>query len=278
MFRPALPCATLLLLSALPVRAQRVETGFIDRTVTVAGHAYHYQIYVPVTYRTQTRWPVILFLHGAGERGSDGLLQTTVGLGPAIRRERERFPAIVVFPQAPSDSQWVGTPAEMAMVALERTMAEFDVDSDRVYLTGLSMGGHGTWYLAYRHPETFAAVAPICGWVPDFPRFPGSVPVVPADSGAAIPALARRLARVPIWIFHGEMDAVVPVSGSRDPAAALEAVSDVARYTEYLGLGHNSWDATYASQEFARWLFAQRRRPDGWRGNARRGREPDTRP
>lgn len=255
-------CRAILLaaLVAESASAQRVETGFLDRTVTVAGQGYRYQVYVPAEYSTEGRWPVILFLHGAGERGTDGLLQTTVGLGPAIRSAPKRFPAIVVFPQAPPDSQWVGMPAEMALVALTQTMAEFKVDPDRVYLTGLSMGGHGTWYLAYRHPERFAAVVPICSWVPDLPRFRGSVPVVPPDSGEAMPALARRLAKTPIWIFHGEMDAVVPVSGSREPAAALKAVSADVRYTEYLGLNHNSWDATYASDEFTHWLFAQRRR------------------
>lgn len=260
MRKPVLVCLALLLLCAGPVSGQRVETGFINRTVTVAGQSYHYQVYVPADYTTKASWPVILFLHGSGERGTDGLLQTTVGLGPAIRREPKRFPALVVFPQVPPDSQWVGAPAEMALAALARTMGEFHVDPDRVYLTGLSMGGHGSWYLAYRHPELFAAVVPICGWVVDVPDFRGSVPVVPAGSGAAIPALARRLARMPIWIFHGEMDAVVPAGGSREPAAALKAVSADVRYTEYLGLDHNSWDATYASDEFVRWLFAQRRR------------------
>lgn len=258
--KPVLACPALLLLCAGPVSAQRVETGFLDRTVTAAGQSYRYQVYVPADYRAQGSWPVILFLHGAGERGTDGLLQTNVGLGPAIRREPKRWPAIVVFPQAPPDSQWVGLPAEMAVAALAQTLDEFRGDPARVYLTGLSMGGHGTWYLAYRHPELFAAVAPICGWIPDFAQFPGSVPVVPADSGAAIAALARKLAGTPIWIFHGEMDAVVPVSGSREPAAALEAVSADVRYTEYLGLNHNSWDATYASEAFTSWLFAQRRR------------------
>ena len=260
MHKPDLACPALLLLLAGPVSTQHVDTGFLDRTVTVAGHSYRYQVYVPADYLTKATWPVILFLHGAGERGTDGLLQTTVGLGPAIRRAPKRFPALVVLPQAPADSQWVGTSAGMALAALTQTMGEFHVDRDRVYLSGLSMGGHGTWYLAYRHPELFAAVAPICAWVEDFPQSRGSVPVVPPDSGAAMPALARRLAKTPIWIFHGEMDAVVPVGGSREAAAALKAVSADVRYTEYLGLNHNSWDATYASDEFLRWLFAQRRR------------------
>src|SRR5216117_441012 len=249
----------LFLLFAGPVQAQRVDTGFLDRTVTLAGQSYRYQVYGPSDYPTTATWPLILFLHGAGERGADGLLQTTVGLGPAIRRDARRFPALVVFPQAPLDSQWVGMPAEMALAALTQTMGEFHVDRDRVYLTGLSMGGHGTWYLAYRHPELFAAVVPICGWVADMDRFRGSVPVVPAESGAALPALARRLGKLPIWIFHGEVDEAVPVSGSREPAAALRAASADMRYTEFLGLNHNVWDGVYASEEFTRWLFAQRR-------------------
>lgn len=259
MIRHVLIRAVLFTLGAVSLDAQRAETGFLDRTVTLTGQTYRYQVYVPASYSADTSWPVILFLHGAGERGSDGLLQTTVGLAAAIRRDPTRYPAIAVFPQVPQDSQWVGVPAEMAMAALLATMREYAVDSARVYVTGLSMGGHGTWYLAYRHPALFAAVVPICGWIREFPGFAGSVPVVPADSGDAITALARRLAGMPIWIFHGEMDAVVPPDGSREPAAALRAASADARYTEYLGLGHNSWDATYASAEFTQWLFAQRK-------------------
>ena len=239
--------------------AQRLETGFLDRSITVGGKAYRYQVYVPADYATKPRWPVILFLHGAGERGSDALIQTNVGLGPAIRRAPARYPAIVVFPQVPLDSQWVGAPAEAGLAALAQTMKEFHTDPARVYLTGLSMGGHGTWYVAYRHPELFAAIVPLCGWVGEWDRFRGSVPVVPAESGAALPALARRLGKVPVWIFHGEVDEAVPVSGSREPAAALKAASADVRYTEFLGINHNVWDAVYGSEEFTRWLFAQHR-------------------
>ncbi len=257
--RPSSAGALLLLLAG-SARAQRGETGFLDRTVTLAGQRFRYQVYVPADYPKRRRWPVILFLHGAGERGTDGLRQTTVGLGPAIRAHPERFPAIVVFPQAPPDSQWVGLPAEVALAALDRTLAELRGDPGRVYLTGISMGGHGAWYLAYRHPERFAAVVPICGWVEERAEFPGSVPVVPPDSGPALPALARRLSGMPIWIFHGERDTVVPVGASRDAAAALRAASPGVRYTEYPGLGHNAWDAAYGSDELIRWMLARRRR------------------
>ena len=254
-----LSALVLLALTQHEAVAQRVETGFLNRIANVGGQGYRYQVYVPSDYASRTDWPVILFLHGAGERGTDGLLQTTTGLARAIRQDSRRFPAIVVFPQAPGDSVWAGAPAEAAMTALRQSMAEFHVDVDRVYLTGLSMGGRGSWYLAYRNPTLFAAVAPICGWITQTPRLTTTT-VVPPDSGSPFVALARQLRDVPIWIFHGEMDSVVPVIGSREPAAALKEAGSKARYTEYLGTDHNSWDATYASKEFVDWLFGQRRR------------------
>jgi len=254
-----LSAVMLLGVTGQPAMAQRVETGFLDRMASVGGQGYRYQVYVPVDYTTRTDWPVILFLHGAGERGSDGILQTTTGLGPAIRRDPSRFPAIVVFPQVPTDSAWAGAPAEAAMVALRQTMAEYRVDVGRVYLTGLSMGGRGSWHLAYRHPTLFAAVAPICGWITQTRQLTNT-PVVPPDSGSQFVALARQLRNMPIWIFHGEMDRVVPVIGSREPAAALKDAGGNVRYTEHLGTDHNSWDAAYSSREFVDWLFAQRRR------------------
>ena len=250
----------LLLLLGIAASLQQTQTGFLDRSVTVGTRAYHYQVYVPADYASKPSWPAILFLHGAGERGTDGLLQTNVGLGAAIRQNASRYPAIVVFPQVPPDSQWVGTPADMAVAALQQTMREFHVDASRVYLTGLSMGGHGTWYIAYRHAELFAAIVPICGWVRDSPMFRGSVPVVPGDSASVMTNLAQHLGKVPIWIFHGEVDQVVNVNGSREPATALKAAGANVQYTELLGLNHNSWDAAYSSDEFVRWLFAQQRR------------------
>jgi predicted peptidase len=249
-----------LLLAPSPVAGQRVETGFLDRTVTVAGTPHRYQVYVPASYAGSTqRWPVILFLHGGGERGSDGLLQTAVGLPAAIRGGSTRYPAIVVMPQVPTDSVWLGTPAQVAMAALDQTLTEFRADPERVYLTGLSLGGNGTWNLAYRFPERFAAIAPICGFISVRPQLRASRSIVPADSGDAFVAIARRLGRLPTWIFHGEVDPVVPVSESRRAAEALRAAGGDVRYTEVLGGGHNVWDGTYASPQFQEWLFAQRR-------------------
>ena len=237
-----------------------METGFLDRTVDFEGVTCHYQVYVPFSYSGSERWPVILFLHGAGERGSDGLAQTQVGLGAAIRQHPERYPAIVVMPQLPEDSLWVGVPARMAMAALDKTMKEFKADQDRVYLTGLSMGGNGSWYLAYRNASRFAAVVPVCGWIVSFGSRVGKVEtVVPVNDGDPFEAVARRLAKVPVWIFHGEEDPVVPVEQSRQAAAALTAAGAAVQYSELPGTGHNSWDAAYGSAKFALWLFKQKR-------------------
>lgn len=240
---------------------QKIETGFLDRSVTVDGQSYRYQVYVPSSYTQERRWPVIMFLHGIGERGSDGIFPTQVGLGGTIRQNASRYPAIVVFPQVPNDSLWSGVPAQMAMAALEQTLREYLTDEDRVYLTGLSMGGNGTWYLAYRYTTKFAAVVPICGWIslnrPWLSRFES---VVPGDTVTPYANLARKLGTLPVWIFHGEEDRTVPVEESRKAAAALKAVNPDARYTEFLGTGHNSWDAAYGSTSFIEWLFTQKRK------------------
>jgi predicted peptidase len=254
-----------LLTRALESQTPSPQTGFLDRRVTVAGRSYHYQVFVPFSYSPSQRWPIILFLHGAGERGEDGLLPTQVGLGAAVRKNPARFPAIIVFPQVPAESLWTGTPAQMAIAALDQTGREFQIDSDRVYLTGLSMGGYGVWYLAYHYPSRFAALVPVCGFIGPFlsTAFPAAArlftPIVPADSGAPYDALARQLRRVPTWIVHGEIDQVVPVEQSRQAAAAFKAAGAPVQYFEVPGTNHDVWDAAYGSPTLITWLFAQRR-------------------
>lgn len=249
----------LVALGTSPAVAQDAPTGFLDRQVTVAGLVYRYQVYVPSTYTRAQRWPVILFLHGGGERGSDGLIQTQVGLGAAIRKSAASYPAIVVFPQTPRDSIWTGVPGDAAIAALDRTLAEFATDADRVYLTGMSLGGNGTWHLAYRFPEKWAAIAPVCAFVQTRPGLRGA-PAVPSEASGPFSVLAKRIARVPTWIFHGEMDPVVPVTESRQAHEALKTEGANVRYTEFLGVDHFSWDQTYGSRQFQEWLFAQRRK------------------
>jgi predicted peptidase len=233
-----------------------MQTGFLDRIVH-AGERCRYQLYVPSSYEASRAWPLVLFLHGAGERGSDGLLQTTVGIGPAIRRWPERFPAVVVMPQVPLGSTWVGPSGEAALAALERTCDELSVDRSRVYLTGLSMGGHGSWLLAYHHAERFAALLVICGGVGDRPNRPS---VVPAGEGTPYERVAARVRALPIWMVHGEADPAVPVTESRSMDTALRALGADVRYTELPGTGHDAWTPAYGSETIMSWLFAQRRR------------------
>jgi predicted peptidase len=231
------------------------ETGFLDRSVAVEGQTHRYQVYVPHDYDVEKEWPVILFLHGAGERGDDGLGQTEVGLGAAIRFNPERWPAIAIFPQVPEDKTWQGAPGEAAMAALDATMEQYSTDVSRVYLTGLSMGGNGSWYLAFNHADRFAALVPICGfvnsggWAPDF---------VPGPPAEWYTNLAKRIVGIPTWIFHGGADQVVPPAESVAMEAALKAAGGDVRYTEFEGVGHNSWDQAYAKEELAEWLFAQK--------------------
>lgn len=253
----AISIVPLMILATSLTAGQPMETGFLNRSVTAAGEEHHYQVYVPRDYTRDKPWPVILFLHGAGERGTDGLLQTEIGLGAALRRFPDRYPAIVVFPQAPPDSQWVGSSAELAMSTLAATLKEFNVDPDRVYLTGLSMGGHGCWNLAYLYSERFAALVPICGWVAPSAKRPEVILAV-AD-GPPYDELARTLQSLPIWIFHGADDPVVPVEESRRMAEALQAIGAAVTYSELPGVGHGSWDAAYQSVELPIWLFQQRR-------------------
>jgi predicted peptidase len=246
-----------LLILPSTVDGQIVETGFLNRTLRLDGTTYKYQVYVPATYESGTLWPVILFLHGAGERGEDGLLQTEVGLGSAIRRRADRYPAIVVFPQTRREANWQGASARMALAALDRTLAEFPSNPKRVYLTGISMGGNGAWYLAYHHGDRFAAVAVICGFVSPGGPFPG---ILSSDVDEPFKRIAERVKQLPVWIVHGDADPVVPVSESQGMYAALSAAGARVRYVELPGVGHNSWDKAYGATEFTEWLFAQRSR------------------
>jgi predicted peptidase len=235
-------------------------TGFLNRTVVLNGVAYPFVVYVPRDWTPSRAWPVILFLHGAGERGSDGLRPTQVGLGSAIRFAPERVPAVVVFPQAPLEERWIGLPAEAAMDALAQASAEFHGDPERTYLTGLSLGGFGTWHLALLHPHTFAALVPVCsGIVPHGSA--SSVRQSPLTQAAGDPYrfTAEQLHHLPVWMFHGADDDVIFPSESRSMQAALQVAGGKVRYTEYPKTGHNAWDRAYAEADLWTWLFQQRR-------------------
>lgn len=237
------------------------ETGFLNRSVTLDSTTYRYVVYIPDKYDRLDRWPVVLFLHGSGERGDDGWRQTQVGLGAAIRWNPERFGEfIVVFPQAPADTRWLEGPADAAMLALDRTIAEFRGDESRVYLTGVSLGGYGTWHLAVEHSHRFAALVPVCGGVVA-PLLARNVRQLPITVGSSDPyaTAAVALPRIPVWIFHGTDDGLIPVTESRRMHEELKKLGFDVRYTEYPGVGHNSWDPAYAELELWTWLLQQRR-------------------
>lgn len=263
--RTALSCgalaAALLALSCTSVPPHR-ETGFLDRSATVGGRSYPYVVYVPRNYDPSHVWPVILFLHGSGERGSDGIRATQIGAGAAVRSHPERVPAIVVFPQAPADTRWLDEPADAALAALDHAMAEFHGDPSRVYLTGLSMGGYGTWHLGMLQPKRWAALVVVCGGLFPHPTTT-AVQQSPLNAGATDPYAftAHAVRDFPIWIFHGTDDPVIPVDESRRMHDALvkDAAPDV-HYTEYPGVGHNAWEKAYGEAEMWEWLFRQARK------------------
>ena len=242
------------------VLAGKAETGFLNRTVTIGKNIYRYQVYVPANWNKNQKWPVVLFLHGAGERGEDGVVQTEVGIGTAIRKKNERFPAVVVFPQCRKDVWWLAPEMEaQAMKALEQSVKEFNGDTQRTYLTGISMGGYGTWGISQKYPNKFAEIAPVCGGlkVPERLRNSPGMPVQPEGVDLYAEA-AKKIGKTPTWIFHGGADAVVPVEGSQKMNEALKAAGGNVKYTEYPGINHNSWDKAYAEPELMTWMLAQK--------------------
>jgi len=236
------------------------ETGFLPRSVEVDGVSYPYQVFVPASWTPAKSWPVIFYLHGAGESGSDGVSQLERGLPAAIRGNPD-FPAVVVMPQC-ERSAWWGTPEMEAQAfrALDAAMAEFHGDPARLYLTGISMGGYGTWAFGYKYPGKFAAIVPVCGGVVSFGRRRIPVPDWHPDAKAPddpYTETARGIGKTPVWAFHGAEDPRVPVTESRQLTAALEAAGGEVRYTEYPGVAHNSWDRAYAEPELIPWMLSK---------------------
>lgn len=232
---------------------------FEKRTLLVEGEPHAYQVFVPAHHSSVKPAPVILFLHGSGERGSDGDAQTQAGLGPYVRAHAKDFPAIVVFPQVPENGEWLGNNVVMALAALDAATQEFSGDPRRTYLTGLSMGGYGTWETAISAPGRFAALVPICGAVLAHSRRPELRVTAVADAVDPYAALAARVKHIPTWIFHGAKDDVVPPDDDRRTFAAMQAAGADVQYTEFPEVNHNSWDEAYRMDAMWTWLFAQRR-------------------
>src|SRR5579883_1956958 len=242
----ALALAGLCGLSLTAARAADAgKRGFVDRVYKDAeGKEYKYVVFIPHDYKGDKPYPVILFLHGSGETGTDGHKQVQVGLGKAVKKQEQTFPFIVVFPQAHVRPWMAEAPAgKMAIAMLDEVMKDYKCDPKRVYLTGLSMGGFGTWSLAVKYPKRWAAIVPVCGR---------------GDTKQA-----AKIKDIPCWCFHGDADTAVSVEGSRQMIAALKAAGGSPKYTEYPGVGHNSWDKAYATPELYQWLLKQHRSGSG---------------
>ncbi|HUM02964.1 MAG TPA: dienelactone hydrolase family protein [Thermoanaerobaculia bacterium] len=247
--------ALLLLLSAVAAPAlppSAVTTGFLFESLTYGGMAYRFAVYVPRAYDGMRAWPLITFLHGKGESGTDGSSMLGEGLGPTLLARADEWPFIVLFPQKPLlDSEWEEH-EEAVMEMLRTVRGRYRVDPSRLYLTGFSQGGHGTWVLGARHAGLWAALAPVCGY--------GSSPL-PNRRAFHGPAadLAGPLAKTPVWTFHGEADKVIPAAATEELVGALRAAGATPKLTIYPGVGHNAWDRAYGDATLPAWLLSHRK-------------------
>ncbi len=244
--------AVVVFAAASRARAQEFQARIYTNA---AGDTLPYRLLVPEHYEPAKRYPLVLFFHGAGERGSDNRRQLVHGVRLFLQPEnREKFPCFVIAPQCPQNQQWVDMPwgtasgtqpehpshaMQLALDIAKAVQKEFSIDPDRLYVTGLSMGGFATWDLITRFPHRYAAAIPVCG-----------------GGDAAKAALA---AHVPVWAFHSKDDPVVQVGRTRQMIEAMREAGGKPRYTEYDGLGHNSWDKAYAEPDLLSWLFSHRR-------------------
>ncbi|HEX3892544.1 MAG TPA: alpha/beta hydrolase-fold protein [Terracidiphilus sp.] len=251
---PALAAAAGALHGPRPKDVQ--ETGFLNRTVEIHGTLYHFQVYLPEDFRRDDRrqWPIILFLHGRGERGAEGMWQTEIGLPSAIRDHPERWPFIVVMPQCLQMHYWTDSDMlTMAMAALDQETIEFHADTARTYLTGLSLGGYGAWELARDYPRRWAAIAIAAGGV-----FWSYAPERWHEAATLPAEYAHAVGRTPIWVFHGSDDPVVPLREDELMFAALKVSGGHIRYWVYQGLHHDCWFRAFNEPDLPRWLLSHR--------------------
>jgi predicted esterase len=230
------------------------DTGFLNRRIVVEGTTYRFQVYLPEDWRRDDgkQWPVILALHGRGERGSEGMWQTQVGIAEAVRNHPDRWPFVIVMPQCPQTAHWTDPDMlDLAMASLDQESAEFHGDRSRTYLTGLSLGGYGAWELARLHPHRWAAIVIAAGgvfWSYEPDRWQEAT-VLPAE-------YARAVSHTPVWLFHGSLDNVVPPRQSELMYDAFKASGGDIRLWIYQGLKHDCWTRAYDEPELPRWLLA----------------------
>ena len=241
----------------LPMPPQ--ETGFLNRKINLKGINYRFQVYLPEDWRRDDRkhWPILLFLHGRGERGSEGMWQTQIGLPAELRDHPDRWPFIVVLPQIPQTAHWTD-PAmmDLAMATLDYEAAEFHADPDRTYLSGISLGGYGAWELARLYPHRWAAIAIASGGI-----FWSYEPSRWRDANTLPAQYAAAIGPIPIWLFHGTEDTTVATKQSEIMFDAFKAAGGHIRLWLYQGLPHDSWTRAFNEPDLPRWLLAHRNDP-----------------
>jgi predicted peptidase len=219
------------------------------------GRTMPYRLLKPETVEEGKTYPLVLFLHGAGERGSDNVKQMVHGVSEFVRPENRRdYPCFLLVPQCPEGKRWVevdwgadshvlpkepSEPLRLVLDLLDDALNRYPIDRRRVYVTGLSMGGFGVWDLLARRPDLFAAAVPVCG--------------------GGDPATAKAIKDVPVWVFHGARDGAVKPKRSRDMVKALEDAGGKPKYTEYPDVGHDSWNPAYRDPELMKWLFDRKK-------------------
>ncbi len=241
-------------------KGEAAETKPVDATLlrrfearvftNAPGKVLRYRLFKPAAYNSQTNYPLVLFLHGAAGLGADNARQFNGGnevppMALTAEDAQARFPCFVLAPQCPRGSSWSGwgkEPSEMvvaALAALQALQGEFRIDPKRIYIVGVSMGGHGVWDTVAKFPRTFAAAVPICA--------------------ASALSQAPNIAPVPVWCFHGADDPLVNVSNARQMIAALRKAGGHPKYTEYPGVGHDSYRNAFKEPDLLTWMFAQQR-------------------
>lgn len=228
-------CCLASALSSVPVFAK--EPGTQQAAASELKFRVDYLLYTPDEYGADAakKWPLLIFLHGSGERGTD-LEKVKIHGPPKLIAKGQKFPFIVVSPQCPEDYRWS---PQLLSGMLDDVLAHHNVDQDRIYLTGLSMGAFGTWDWAMAQPDRFAALVPICG--------------------EGEPRAAKRMKDIPTWIFHGAKDQGVPVAGSQIMFDALKKAGGDPKLTIYPELEHDCWTVTYDDPELYKWLLQQKR-------------------
>jgi len=229
---------SILILLAAMIQQVNAQVQTKEKAAIIWKTTLNYLLWLPADYKKEKTktYPILIFLHGAGERG-DTLDLVKKNGPPSFVENRPDFPFITVSPQCPAGTWWN---IEDLQVMLEQLKFKYRIDPSRIYLTGLSMGGFGTWTWASAYPDQFAAIAPVCG--------------------GGDPISADKLKNTPVWAFHGEADPVVPVKRTIEMVEAVNAKGGSARMTIYPGVGHDSWVNAYNDPELYKWLLEHDRK------------------